>query len=84
MRLKAALEVLRCCVSDGGGAKEARGGYPNVQATEAVEDLIDENEGLFLLGNVEGIRNDLGVGAELSQFFNEGLVGRVAGRLVAG
>lgn len=84
MGLEAALQVGRGGVVDGGRAEEARGAHPDVEATEGVEELVEQGYGVFFVGDVEGVGDELGVWVCGGEGLGEGGVGVGAGGLIAG
>jgi hypothetical protein len=65
VRLETSLKIVGGRLGDGGGAEQAGGRHPDVETAEVVQDLVDENKSLVLLGDVEGVGNDFGVGPAL-------------------
>lgn len=74
VRLETPLEIIGGRFGDGSGAEQAGGRHPDVEPAETVQDLVDEDERLFLLGDIEGVWDDLGVGVKFGEFGDEGLV----------
>lgn len=75
VRLEAALQIVRGGVVDRGRAEQARRAHPDIEAAEGVEDLVDEGDGVFFFGNVEGVGDELGLRVVFGDGGGEGLVG---------
>lgn len=59
MRLETSLQVVWRCVMDRRRPKQAGRANPDVEPTEGVQDLVDEDDCFFLFGDVERVRDDL-------------------------
>lgn len=84
MRLEAALQVIGRCVVDGGRAEQAGRADPDVQTAKAVENLIDEDDGFFLFGDVERVGYDFCLGVCVGDRVDKVVVGIRACGLIAG
>nr|POF12885.1 hypothetical protein CFP56_10035 [Quercus suber] len=60
VRLEASRQVARCGFGDGGWAEEAGAGDVDVQTSIAVEDVVDELERVFFVGEIKRAADDLG------------------------
>jgi hypothetical protein len=65
VRLETPLKIIGGRLGDGGGAEQTGGRHPDVETAEVVQDLVNENKSLILLGDIEGVRDDLSVGPAL-------------------
>lgn len=65
--LEALLQVIGRGGVDGGRAQEPRRADPDVEASEGVEDLVDQGEGLVFFGYVEGVGDYFCVGVGLGE-----------------
>lgn len=56
--------------------------HPYVKPAEGIEDLVNEGDGIFFFGYVEGVRDEFGLGVVFGHGGAEGLVGVWAGGFV--